>query len=363
VGFLAAAEAYSYGAGGGSGGPAAAGPGARKPPRPPATPQANGGTHAGAPGDAAAVTPSPGPGSVAAPATPRPTAGAAAGPATPRPAGAAAAAPIPLLSSPSRRPVAQGLYRLVGREAELARLVQALTEGAAAASPSPSTSASHPFPSSQPQPPSPAVLVSGPRGCGKSALVTAAASRLVASGVWARACVADVRCAAGPEEAALAIALALDLPFYAASRPAAARLLSWLRRHGRALRQGLVLDGVDLLLGLARDDALEAARSCCTAPHTPNASTSSRQLSLAASGPAAAAAAAAASAANGYVDEQGEAAAVRLSPSQLNSEAVDRRRRVLGLLRDVAEAAPGLQLVLLSGPGATIEFLRAEVPQ
>ncbi|KXZ53763.1 hypothetical protein GPECTOR_6g681 [Gonium pectorale] len=59
------------------------------------------------------------------------------------------------------------------------------------------------------------------------------------------------------EEAALLMALALNVPFYAADRPGGARLLSWLRTHGSQLQQGLILDNADLLLGVGHDDALE----------------------------------------------------------------------------------------------------------
>lgn len=136
--------------------------------------------------------------------------------------------------------------------------------------------------SSQPLPASAhgtALLVSGPRGAGKTSLVAAAADHLVSTGAWAGAAYADLRVCSGPEEVALAIALALGVPFYAADRPASARLLGWLRRHGSrwsgpvgpgcglvaAADRGLVLDNVDLLLGAGvRDEALEVrgGRAC-----------------------------------------------------------------------------------------------------
>ncbi|KAG2494362.1 hypothetical protein HYH03_007419 [Edaphochlamys debaryana] len=304
---------------------------------------------------------------------------------------------------------APGLARLVGRDDDLSRLTSLVlstgpprprvspnaatgTATATPVTPPAAVTPTTPLPpttrrsSTAAAAPPPLLLLTGPRGGGKSSLATAAANRLVASGAWASAALADVRCAAGPEEAALAIALALRVPFYAADRPAGARLLTWLRALGSRLRPcGLVLDNVDLLLGVGRDDALEAARSGQASatgvgstgiPATPTAaSASGPSLGALASytgGGAATTAAAAAAALYDYdgmaEDEarrspRGTGGAGGAADAAAAAAAEDRRRRVLRLLRDVSAAAPGLRLVLVGGPALTKDLLQPCMPQ
>ncbi|GFR51464.1 hypothetical protein Agub_g13873 [Astrephomene gubernaculifera] len=307
------------------------------------------------------------------------------------------------LASPSVGSMESGLSRLVGRDEDLKRLIDAIlgnpvtggpsrrmrssrdkpvrtsTSAAAAVAAAKSQAAAAAVAAASataPQPPPPAVLlVSGPRGCGKTALVTAAADRLVSSGAWTCVAFADVRCLAGAEEAALAMSLALNVPFYAADRAAGARLLSWLRTHGSRLKQGLVLDNVDMLLGMGKDEAMEAARVGPAFPATPRSTVSP---SPSGGGTTSIGGYSYASAGGGNSSMGGTGTLYRYGHShgpishrswhrntpRLSADAVaeDRRRRILRLLRDVAAAAPGLRLVLVSGPAATREILQAAMP-
>ncbi len=183
-----------------------------------------------------------------------------------------AAAAIAAATASKSAAVHPGCKRLVGRDADLQRLLRALQPGVSS-NLSPGIVQFGPLEAQRPPPlqllqpsnspalsPPRAMLLAGPAGCGKSALLTAACNRLVHGGTWHRAAHADLRCCGSVEEAALALCLALEVPFYAADRPAGSRLLGWLRRHGPRLgRQGLVLDGVDLVMGLGRDYALDVS--------------------------------------------------------------------------------------------------------